>query len=209
MIVIEKLKVLNDVLNKKSKMTFILSFVASQNAWTTKFLKNVFICKEAFGALFGIDCKGLKALAKHVVLHTLPIHVLFGRVTSTAVKFRENMLPPVTFFNNEILPMACVRLRFIFPVPGERKNGGEFPYFWEIGEFPEYSPFSFPGNIAFKAKKSLKVDRSLPFSGPLRKINWQLKSSQRDRSFKPKISDFGRKKNDVSFFLSLPFQKER
>ena len=38
-IVIEKLKVLNDVLNKKNKKPFMLPFVASQDAWTNKCLK--------------------------------------------------------------------------------------------------------------------------------------------------------------------------
>ena len=46
MILIEKLKVLNDGLNKKNKTPFMLPYVASQNAWTKKFLKHVSICKE-------------------------------------------------------------------------------------------------------------------------------------------------------------------
>ena len=62
MTVIEKLKVLNDILNKKNKKPWVLLFVNSQDALTNKFLKNVFICKEACGALFGIACKGLKTL---------------------------------------------------------------------------------------------------------------------------------------------------
>ena len=71
-------------------------------------------------------------------------------------------------------------LRCIFPVPR----------FLKIGEFPEYSPFSLPGNVAFRPNKFLKVDPWMLFSGLLRKIKWQLKSSQRDGSFKPIKSDF-------------------
>ena len=70
--------------------------------------------------------------------------------------------------------------------PGTQFSRGipRFSWILKIGEFLECSPFLFPGNVAFGRKKFLKIHRWLPFSGPLRKINWQLKSSQRDRSFK-------------------------
>ena len=45
LIVIEKLKVLNDVLNKNKK-PFMLSFVASQEARTNKFLKMYLFAKK-------------------------------------------------------------------------------------------------------------------------------------------------------------------
>ena len=47
MIVIEKLKVLNDVLNKKCKTQFMLSFVANQYAWTKKFLEKMMHLQES------------------------------------------------------------------------------------------------------------------------------------------------------------------
>ena len=39
-----------------------------------------------------------------------------------------------------------LRLSYIFPFPGERKFGGEFPNFWKIEEFLKYSLRMFPGN---------------------------------------------------------------
>ena len=54
MIVIKKLKVfLNDVLNINKKPG-MLPFMTGQEEWASEFLRNVFICKEAFGALFVI-----------------------------------------------------------------------------------------------------------------------------------------------------------
>ena len=91
MIIIEKLKILHDVLNKnkKNKKPCMLPFLASQDTWTNKFLKNVFICKEALGTLFGIGCNGLATLVKHTVQHILPIHGLTGRVTPMAARFEK------------------------------------------------------------------------------------------------------------------------
>ena len=108
-IAIEKLKILNDVL-KKEKKPFMLTFVASQDVWTNKFLKNVFLCKEALGVLFGIGCKGLLTLIKHTVHHTLSIHGSTETIPQVIAKFRENVGPQLTYFiKNQILPMAGAR----------------------------------------------------------------------------------------------------
>ena len=65
MIVIEKLKLLNNGLKKNNKKPFILPFVASQLPWTNDFMTNEFICKEALGTLFGYSHITLKALVSH------------------------------------------------------------------------------------------------------------------------------------------------
>ena len=52
MVVIEKLKILNDG-QKNNKKPFIIPFVASQLPWTNEFMTNEFIYKEARGTLFG------------------------------------------------------------------------------------------------------------------------------------------------------------
>ena len=51
MIVIEKLKILNNGVNKSNKKPFILLIVASYLLWTNEFMTNEFICKEALGTL--------------------------------------------------------------------------------------------------------------------------------------------------------------
>ena len=112
MIVIEKLKILNDGLNKNNKKPFIIPFVPCQLIWTNKFMTNEFICKEALGTLLGISCIALKTLVLHAKNHTLPIHGLTGRVDSFSANFQENVVPSLAhFFKNKIVPLAGVRDR--------------------------------------------------------------------------------------------------
>ena len=54
MIVIEKLKVLNNVGQLKKTQPFIIPFVPCQLIWTNKYMSNKYICKEALGTLFGL-----------------------------------------------------------------------------------------------------------------------------------------------------------
>ena len=99
-----------DVQNKNNPKPYILPFVANEGGWINEFLKNVFICKEAFGTLFGIGRYAMTALVDHVKYHTLPIHGLTGRVPKFNTKFQENIVPPLAyFFKNHILPMAGAR----------------------------------------------------------------------------------------------------
>ena len=106
MIIIEKLKVLLNLQKRNNSKLFILPFVASDDGWMNELLKNVFICKEALGTLFGIGCEGISALVEHVVNHTLPIHELSERVLEFNTKFQENLVSPLAyFFKNCILPM--------------------------------------------------------------------------------------------------------
>ena len=51
MIVIVKLTILNDGLNKNNNKPFILLFVACQLPWTNKFTTKKFVFKEALGTL--------------------------------------------------------------------------------------------------------------------------------------------------------------
>ena len=53
MIVIEKLKVLNNVGQLKKTQPFIIPFVPCQQIWTNEFVSNEYICNEALGTLFG------------------------------------------------------------------------------------------------------------------------------------------------------------
>ena len=54
MIVIEKLKVLNNVGQLKKTQPFIIPFVPCQLIWTNEYMPNEYICKEALGTLFGL-----------------------------------------------------------------------------------------------------------------------------------------------------------
>ena len=87
MIVIEKLKILNNGLKKNNKKLFIILFVASQLPLTNKFMTNEFVCKEALGTLFGYSHKVLKPLVSHAKYHTLPIHGSTGRVDPKLAQF--------------------------------------------------------------------------------------------------------------------------
>ena len=98
MIIIEKLKVMLDVRNRNNPKPFMLPFVATNDGWLNEFLKNVFICKEALGTLFGIGRKGMSALVQHAVQHTLPMHGLTGRVCDFNTKFQQNIVPPLAYF---------------------------------------------------------------------------------------------------------------
>ena len=110
MIVIEKLKVLNNVGQLKKNKPFIIPFVPCQLIWTNQYMSNKYICKEALGTLFGLGPHALKTLVRHTKYHTLPIHGLTGRVNSVSVKFQENVLPLLRhFFKNEIVPLAGAR----------------------------------------------------------------------------------------------------
>ena len=93
MIVIEKLKVLNNVPKKMNNKPFIIPFVPCQLPWTNEYMSNEYICKEALGTLFGLCPHALKILVQHPKYHTLPIHGLTGRVDSVSVKFQENIVP--------------------------------------------------------------------------------------------------------------------
>ena len=108
MIVIEKLKVLNNVGQKKNNKPFIIPFVSCHLPWTNKYMSNKYICKEALGNLFGLGHHALRTLVRHAKYHTLPIHGLTGRVDSFSAKFHENVVPSlVQFFKNKIIPLAC------------------------------------------------------------------------------------------------------
>ena len=110
MIVIEKLKVLNNVGQKKKNKPFIIPFVPCQLIWTNEFMSNEYICKEALGTLFGLGSHAVGLLVRHAKFHTLPIHGLTGRVDSVSVKFQENVIPSLRhFFKNEIVPLAGAR----------------------------------------------------------------------------------------------------
>ena len=93
MIVIEKLKVLNNVAQKMNNKPFIIPFVPCEMEWTNEYMSKEYICKEALGTLFGLGSHALKMLVKHAKYHTLPIHGLTGRVDSKLVQFQENILP--------------------------------------------------------------------------------------------------------------------
>ena len=110
MFIIETLKVVLDVQNRNNPQLCILPFVASEDKWIKEFLKNVFICEEVLGMLFGSDGKGLTALADHAIHHTLPLHGLTGRVPKFNTKFKENVVPSLAyFFKNYIVPMTGAR----------------------------------------------------------------------------------------------------
>ena len=98
MIIIEKLKVMLDVRNTNNPKPFMLPFVATSNGWQNEFLKNVFICKEALGTLFGIGRYVMLTLVQHAVQHTLPNHRLTGRVCNFNTKFQQNVVPPLAYF---------------------------------------------------------------------------------------------------------------
>ena len=110
MIVIGKLKILNDGLKKNNKKSFIIPFVPCQLIWTNEFMSNEVICKEALGTLFGYSPFALKALVQHKKYHTLPIHELNERVDSVSAKFQQNVLPLLAhFFKTEIVPLTGAR----------------------------------------------------------------------------------------------------
>ena len=62
MIVIEKLKVLNNVGQLKKTQSFIIPFVPCEMEWTNEYISNEYICKEALGTLFGFGPDVLKSL---------------------------------------------------------------------------------------------------------------------------------------------------
>ena len=93
MIVIKKLKVLNNVAQKMNNKPFIIPFVPCEMEWTNKYMSNEYICKEALGTLFGLGSHAVGLLVRHAKYHTLPIHGLTGRVDSVSVKFQQNVLP--------------------------------------------------------------------------------------------------------------------
>ena len=98
---------LNDGLKKNSKKLFIIPFVPCQLIWTSNFMINEFIWKEALSTLLGIGRIALKALVLHTKNHSLPIHGLTGRVDSFSAKFQENVVPSLShFFKNEIVPLV-------------------------------------------------------------------------------------------------------
>ena len=110
MIIIEILKVLFDVQNRNNPKPFMLRFVASDDGWINELLQNVFICKKALGALFGIGREKMRVLVQHAVNHTLLIHGLTRRVPEFNTKFQQNVVPPLAyFFKNHILSMAGVQ----------------------------------------------------------------------------------------------------
>ena len=110
MIVIEKLKVLNNVGQKKNIKPFIIPFVPCQRPWTNEYMSNKYICKEALGTLFGYSPFALKTLVSHAKKHILPIHGLTGKVDSFSAKFQDNVVPSLAhFFKNEIVPLAGAR----------------------------------------------------------------------------------------------------
>ena len=96
-----------DVRNRNNPKPFMLPFVATSDGWQNEFLKNVFICKEALGTLFGIGRYAMMALVQHAVKHTLPIHGLTGIVPEHYKNYQQDVVPPLAyFFKNHILPMA-------------------------------------------------------------------------------------------------------
>ena len=62
MIVIEKLKVLNNVAMKINNKPFIIPSVPCEMEWTNEYMSNQYICKEALGTLFGLGPHALKSL---------------------------------------------------------------------------------------------------------------------------------------------------
>ena len=98
MIVIEKLKVLNNVGQLKKTQPFIIPFVPCEMEWTNEYMSNEYICKEALGTLFGLGPHTLKTLVRHAKYHTLPIHGLTGGITPMSVNFQENVLPSLAQF---------------------------------------------------------------------------------------------------------------
>ena len=110
MIVIERLKVLNNVGQKKNNKPFIIPFVPCEMELTNEYMSNEYICKEALGTLFGLGPHALKSLVKHAKYHTLPIHGLTGAITPMSVQFEENVVPSLRhFFKNKIVPLAGAR----------------------------------------------------------------------------------------------------
>ena len=110
MIVIEKLKVLNNVRQKKNNKPFIIPFVPCHLPWTNDYMSNEVICKEALGTLFGLGCHALKTLVQHAKYHTLPIHGSTGRVDPKSAQFQQNVLPSLAhFFETKIVPLAGAR----------------------------------------------------------------------------------------------------
>ena len=93
MIVIEKLKVQNNVGQLKKTQPFIIPFVPCEMEWTNEYMSNEYICKEALGTLFGLGSHAVGSLVRHAKFHTLLIHGLTGRVDSVSVKFQENVVP--------------------------------------------------------------------------------------------------------------------
>ena len=62
MIVIEKLKVLNNVSKKMNIKALIIPFVPCQLIWTNEYMSNEYICKEALGTLFGLGPHAVRTL---------------------------------------------------------------------------------------------------------------------------------------------------
>ena len=93
MIVIEKLKVQNNVGQLKNTQPFIIPFVPCQQIWTNELMSNEYICKEALGTLFGLGPHVLGTLVRHAKYHALPIHGLTGAITNMSVQFGENVVP--------------------------------------------------------------------------------------------------------------------
>ena len=110
MIVIEKLKVLNNLAQKMNNKPFIIPFVPCESVWTNEYMSNEYICKEALGTLFGLGSHAVGLLVQHAKFHTLPIHGLTGAITPMSVQFEENVVPSLRhFFKNEIVPLAGAR----------------------------------------------------------------------------------------------------
>ena len=80
----------------------------------------------------------------------------------------------------ERVPAIC------WGIPRFSKNRGIPP---KIREFPECSPFSLPGNVAFGSKKFLKVSLECLLVVQVKQINQPLNFFQGDQSFKPIKSD--------------------
>ena len=107
MIVIEKLKVLNNVGQLKKTQPFIIPFVPCESEWTNEYMSNEYICKEALGTLFGLGSHAVGSLVRHAKFHALPIHGLTGAITPMSVQFEENVVLSLRhFFKNEIVPLA-------------------------------------------------------------------------------------------------------
>ena len=110
MIVIKKLKVQNNVGQKKNNKPSIIPFVPYHLPWTNEYVSNKYICKEALGTLFGYGPFALKTLVGHAKYHTLPIHGSTGRVDSFSAKFQQNVLPSLAhFFKTKIVPLSGAR----------------------------------------------------------------------------------------------------
>ena len=62
MIVIEKLKVLNNLAQKMNNKPFIIPFVPCESVWINEYMSNKYICKEALGTLFGLGPHALRML---------------------------------------------------------------------------------------------------------------------------------------------------